>query len=333
MPASRKRFTLVLAAFPLVLLTLPTVPADHAMDDGRRFDHRGGNEWWVEVRFTVPTDWQGDTSFQIMARSEKSASWHDLLLRSWGNYAGSFHVPPGERVQFMALRSGGMSYAYLEKSCFFTHPAGVEQCDPGATDRLGATFRNPSGNSNWQQVFVDSNRPVEVTLIIMSVDGDQWIPMKKASWGGWTASRHAPQGTWIQFRASSGPESVQSACYRWTDAAVVGCPDHAPVAIPSDTRFDHKGGNEWWVEARSSTPYGPPSLVEARDEGGAWVPLTFKSWGNWAGSLHIEPGHKVQFRATDPSGGTPLESCWFTHPAGFGDEGLQVCGGRYPDDA
>ena len=74
-----------------------------------RFDHKGGNEWWVEVRFTKPTDWESDPSFVVWARNERSADWHRLELKPWGVYAGSFHIPPGERVQFAAGRAGSMS--------------------------------------------------------------------------------------------------------------------------------------------------------------------------------------------------------------------------------
>lgn len=77
--------------------------------------------------------------------------------------------------------------------------------------------------------------------------------------------------------------------------------------------FRPVGGNEWWAQVHVS---GSGIVgVDARDTGGAWVPLTLRSWGDWAGSFHVEPGHLVQYRARLASGATPT-SCWYTHPGG-----------------
>ena len=77
------------------------------------------------------------------------------------------------------------------------------------------------------------------------------------------------------------------------------------TAAPAAT-FGHRGGNEWWVEAVAEPK---PQKMEAMDTGGSWKLLEFKSWGEWAGSFHIEPGHDVRFRATYADG--VVESCWF----------------------
>lgn len=80
--------------------------------------------------------------------------------------------------------------------------------------------------------------------------------------------------------------------------------------------FASKGGNEWWVEvALGGASASQVTKVESMDTGGSWVELTKRSWGNWAASYHVEPGHLVRFRATFPDG-TRVESCDFTHPAG-----------------
>src|SRR5688572_24471772 len=106
----------------------------------------------------------------------------------------------------------------------------------------------------------------------------------------------------------------------------------APLAPPTSANhpqpahgdlivFDHKTGNEWWVEVvLSGGASGSVAGVQAMDTGGAWVALQKKSWGAWAASFHLEPGHQVKFRATW-SGGDLADSCWFTHPAG-----LEQCG-------
>lgn len=327
----------VAAASALSLLTLLVtalpVTADHRQphygtgaasdSDWIVFDHKAGNEWWVEVKVTQSYDYVSG----VYARSE-TGSWQQLTLRSWGNWAASFHIPPGERVQFQAYRAGGMSDAWRQTSCYFTHPAGVEQCDAGSTGPFTATFRNPSGNAGWFQVFVDANRPVQGGYVVVdSVNGGTYVPLKKQGSGAWGASVKAPQGTVLRAIVSDGTTSVKSyPCWMWTTAASTDqcTPDYGPGQPgPWATRFDHKGGNEWWVEVQ----VGPvqPSVVWARDDGGQWVNLSLRDWGNWAGSFHIEPGHKVQFQAMFPGSGNLYTSCTFTHPAGLAPNGNQIC--------
>jgi hypothetical protein len=328
----------LLAALIALLTLLPTAVTAHhpqTMDDNGSpatiaFDHRGGNAWWVEVNVTT----SADPPHWVYARAEKG-TFQPLTLRSWGNWAGSFNVPAGQRVQFYAAREhpSGRFDEWKQHSCFFTHPAGVEQCDPGSTDPSTFAFRAPGGNANWEQVYVDSNRPVKT--VWMTVDDVQNAPsfsLTKRSWGAWATAANVPQGSTVRFAATNGAEGDRSICYRWTQATPTDCaPTYGPTPIaPFMTRFDHKGGNEWWVEVKIG-PMDPNSVV-ARDDGGPWTPLTMRSWGNWAGSFHIEPGHKVQFRANfvetsqSVTTTTSYDSCWFTHPQGLSPDGAQICG-------
>jgi hypothetical protein len=313
----------LLPLLAVVLLAAPAL-ADHpqpASGDPVTFDHRGGNEWWVEVRVSHP-----ETS-GVLARAE-SGAWQRLDLKSWGAWAASFHIPAGQRVQFQAYQAGGMSDVWRTTSCYFTHPAGAEQCDAGSTAPFAAAFRSPGGNAWWQQVTVDANRPLTgVFAVVQTVNGPEHRPMAKQSWGGWGLSSPAPQGTVVSFLAVSGDEKARSPCWRWTDVVPVDCPGAGPpVADPSQTRFDHLKGNEWWLEMSVGGPY-PASEVWARDTDGAWVRLALKDWGAWAGSFRVEPGHQVQAKALVE--GAWLESCWYTHPQGLSPTGTQVCEGRY----
>lgn len=101
---------------------------------------------------------------------------------------------------------------------------------------------------------------------------------------------------------------------------------HHPQNTPGDSiAFDHGGGNEWWVEVRlvGSDGYKHVKHVSARDDDQAkWVRLELKDWGVWAGSFHIEPEHRLRFRAVLDDG-TKLFSCQFTHP-----DGLEQCNER-----
>ena len=146
-------------------------------------------------------------------------------------------------------------------------------------------------------------------------DGGSWRPLELKSWGDWAKSYHAPAGSVVEFRARSGTEYDHSGKYRWPSGEPVTEP-----SAPSAPTFTHGGGNEWWVEVKVEPK---PAAVEAMDTGGSWKALEFKSWGEWAGSFRIEPGHQVRFRAL--AGGAWTESCWFTHP-----QGAAQCGGSTP---
>ena len=300
---------------------LPSAAGDHVQQNVA-FDHKGGNEWWVEVK--VPTRYADDEVSAVYARDD-GGEWKELTLRSWGNYAGSFHIEPGHRVQFQAYRAGGMSDAWRETSCWFTHPAGVEQCEPART--FTATFM-PAFENAFLTLTVRASQPV--AKVEYSLDGGPRTPMTFESNGPqgpeyesyWSASTNAREGGMVRFWATStsGAEVASAYCYRAYDSAGFPCQQQPPT----DVVFDHKGGNEWWVEAAVT---GGALSVEARDTNGQWTPLAKKSWGNWAASFRIEPGHQVQFRA-DKGNGQWLESCWFTHPQGVTPTGGSTCTGR-----
>ena len=302
---------MLLAAAFAALPGLANHPQPTNAEDGTRvtFDHRDGNEWWVEV-IVEP----GVT--QVLARRE-GGPWHYLTAYAGPYWAASFHIPPGERVQFQAARWGHDEFVVT--SCYFTHPAGQEQCDPGSTDPARFTFRNVKGNEWWQEVYVDATRaPVDaVTVGIYGLGGPTFYPIEKKWWGAYAGSHHAPSGTIVQFEAQSGAESARSACYRWPQATVVECP-----AVTGRPAFDHKFGKEWWVEVLVGKE---PVRVLAQDTNGPWVELTKRSWGAWAASFHIEPGHEVRFRTLQH--GSWYESCWFTHPGGRTPDGGTVCEG------
>lgn len=104
-------------------------------------------------------------------------------------------------------------------------------------------------------------------------------------------------------------------------APLVGA-NHPQTEGGRTVTFDHRTGNEWWVEVVVTG--SPVAGVDAKDTGGDWVPLTLRSWGAWAASFHVEPGHLVQFRARF-SDGTSMLSCSFTHP-----DGVEQCSAPPP---
>ncbi|HUR61622.1 MAG TPA: VCBS repeat-containing protein [Candidatus Thermoplasmatota archaeon] len=104
--------------------------------------------------------------------------------------------------------------------------------------------------------------------------------------------------------------------------SIVAIADHVQTENGKAVNFHHgTDGNEWWVSVTlSGTDAGTVTKVEGMDTGGPWTTLAKQSWGAYAASFHIEPGHQVRFRATWGNG-VVITSCWFTHPAG-----VEQCG-------
>ena len=122
---------------------------------------------------------------------------------------------------------------------------------------------------------------------------------------------------------ADAPVTVRAEMWGATGARVT-LDGSAPPPPPTggDATFQSRGGNEWWVQVKVSG--APVAAVESRDTGGAWVALKLQSWGDWAGSYHVEPGHLVRFRAT-LTDGRVVESCDWTHPGA-----VEQCGATPP---
>lgn len=181
----------------------------------------------------------------------------------------------------------------------------------GAAPGDEAAFTHGGGNEWWVEVDV---APHPERVQARDTDG-AWTELTFRSWGKWAASFHIEPGHEVQFRALYEGAWAASCWFTHPGGAVTTCGasgggggDGEP---DGDATFDHGGGNEWWVQVEVEPM---PDAVAARDTGGTWRALSFRDWGEWAGSFHVEPGHEVQFRAS--YGGTIVESCWFTHPAG-----------------
>jgi VCBS repeat protein len=99
--------------------------ANHVQTESGRviaFDHVTGNEWWVEVALSGPDA----GSVAGVEAQDANGPWVPLQKKSWGPWAATFHIEPNNQVRFRANWAGGAQVV----SCWFTHPAGVEQCAP-----------------------------------------------------------------------------------------------------------------------------------------------------------------------------------------------------------
>ncbi|HEX2066824.1 MAG TPA: VCBS repeat-containing protein [Candidatus Thermoplasmatota archaeon] len=176
-----------------------------------------------------------------------------------------------------------------------------------------ATFTGVRGNEWWIQVNVAAAGGT-LAKVDVRLNGGDWKPLAKQSWGGYAASYRAVDGTIVQFRATSTTGATDlSDCYRWippsnTDATKVSCGTAPPPPPPPgfDATFSGVKGNEWWVQANVAGNQ-PIAKVEARVNcGTTWHTLTLQSWGGYAKSFHVPNGAKVDFRATSTTGATDM---------------------------
>lgn len=298
--SSRTHFP-TLAAL-LLILAAPWSSAGHTDEDRDvAFDHKTGNEWWVEV--TV----MGDQPFDAVGARDDGGEWVGLTKNAWGVWAGSFHIEPGHRVQFEAVDT--VHAGERTRSCWFTHPEGVEECgtasDPAPSE---ATFDHTGGNEWWVQVDV-SGSPDRVQAMGA---GGAWTDLQHKDWGDWAASFHVEPGHDVRFRAMTD-DAWRESC--WFTHPGGKAPDGSetcstgssepPSGGDFDASFGTPGGNEWWVEVYVDSNE-PLAGVDARDDGGAWIALDNKDWGAWAKSFHVQDGSLVEFRATSPDGETDI---------------------------
>ncbi len=184
---------------------------------------------------------------------------------------------------------------------------------PGAT--FDATFTVKSPNEWWQEVTVAPSPPRTVAKMDIRIAGAFWEPMTKSSWGAWTASRHAPAGTTVEFLATDpGGAASQSAPFTWMDGTLTKpsvspgtAPPPPPPPPPATTfaaTFEPTANiNEWWVDVKVRTGE-PLAGVDVRVNGGAWIALSATSWDTWAKSVNAPRGSTVQLRATSTFGAT-----------------------------
>lgn len=75
------------------------------------FTPKNGNEWWVQVAVS-------GAPVKVEAM-DTGGPWTTLTLRSWGDWATSFHVETGHLVQYRATFANGT----VAQSCAYAHPS------------------------------------------------------------------------------------------------------------------------------------------------------------------------------------------------------------------
>lgn len=177
---------------------------------GFTFEHGGGNEWWIEGKVSPKPE-----SVQAM---DTNGGWVTLDFKSWGEWAASFRIEPGHQVRFRALSSG----TWFE-SCWFSHPGGTADCSGGGSGGGGggggsgfaATFTNARGNNWWVESDVSVTGGT-LAGVDARVNGGNWIPLDKKSWGSWAKSFQVLSGSTVEFRArASDGQTATSSNYTW----------------------------------------------------------------------------------------------------------------------
>ncbi|HET6398598.1 MAG TPA: VCBS repeat-containing protein [Candidatus Thermoplasmatota archaeon] len=183
----------------LLAFSLAPAAATHAQPgpDGTsmRFDHDGDNEWWVEV---LTREGSG-TQVVALATQVEGAGSHPMkrigVVDGWDKWtpSQSFRVPAGARVAFDAHVIDAQGDAHVIRSCWFTHPAGTEQCGgtPPPPSGWAATLvgQAGSGGSGGDMAVADvdnDGRPDVVVarsngLRVYEWSGSTWVPQLVSS--------------------------------------------------------------------------------------------------------------------------------------------------------
>ena len=352
-PALARR-TAALAAASLGLLLFMVMPtgANHVQNEAIEgatytveFDHDGDNANWVEFQARASN---GDGFFIGWARVEGSETWHYMEFaanswersqQGWSKFQPDvgFNVPTGKRVQFAVGMTDGSSngMANMVLSCYFTHPAGIEQCGGSSTTTtttppsgdFDAPFTGFRGNEWWVQAKVGTNGPA-IAKVDVRRDGGAWMPLSKQTWNtvpaSWAGSYHFPQGSILQMRATAVDGRTDlSSCRQWIpasgqDAPIVPCPGSSSSSSSSgpqafDATFSSVKGNSYWAET-IVTGNMPVHLVSLRINCGDLHPMQYRAdWGKWVIGKAIPSGAKVTFVAQNNQASDPV----YDHSGGY----------------
>lgn len=167
---------------------------------------------------------------------------------------------------------------------------------------FAADFRTKGGNEWWVEVKVDANAPL-AGVDARAGDGP-WRALSLRSWGAWAASFHVPDGSIVQFRATSAEgETTYSGRYVWpSGGAADGGAGGGSGSGGFAASFENVRGNTWWVEADVRATGGTLQGVDARVNDGAWTALQRTDWGSHAKGMAAPDGSIVELRARSTAG-------------------------------
>lgn len=277
----------------------PSAPATGAPQV--TFTSQNGNEWWVQTRLGGA---DAGNVVKVEAR-DANTPFSTIPLRSWGAWAGSIHVEPGNTVTYRATLADGRQ----AESCAFAHPAGTCASAPTPTPTpsqpaggASVTFAPSNGNEWWVQTKLGGADAARVAKVEARDENTAWTTLAWRSWGAYAASFRVEPGNTVTYRATLTDGATVTSCAYTHPTAPTCASDASPATGSWSASFANARGNEWWVETNVNAQ-GLAS-VDARVDAGAWTPLSKKSWGSWATSMRAPTGSVVEFRATSTTGAT-----------------------------
>jgi hypothetical protein len=144
-----------------------------------------------------------------------TANYYGEAERHWGVVKSDGTWKPSATVWVngvKAIRAGATATATSTAATTTTTAATTA----ATTSPFAATFTPKSvGNDYWVETAVSSSQ--SVAKVEVRLGSGLWAPLPKDAWGTYAAGLHAPNGTLVQFRATSATgATATSAAYTWT---------------------------------------------------------------------------------------------------------------------
>ncbi|MEA3166580.1 MAG: hypothetical protein QOJ26_1452 [Thermoplasmata archaeon] len=191
----------------------------------------GASTFWVETKVAA-----SPTPAQVEVKAGNGA-WQSLRLRytaattTWGE---SISIAKGTMVAFRATSPDGQvattaASPWLQTSSSTASATSASSTSATSTATASATSSPSStatafkatftpkavGNDWWVEAAVSGNQPV--AKVEAKIGGGAWTVLAQQDWGNYAKSVNAPNGSSVQFRATTaGGATSTSATYAWT---------------------------------------------------------------------------------------------------------------------
>ncbi|HEX2021821.1 MAG TPA: VCBS repeat-containing protein, partial [Candidatus Thermoplasmatota archaeon] len=271
----------------------------------------GGLKWRAQPSWAHPLSYTHPVLLDVDGDGRK-----EILAQDWntiGHKPGNWEAL-GDAHVFLYDASGGLRWMTTVDNTWSNDDLAVADVDNDGRMEVLAIGRNGGDDGVW---YLDARTGAKEA----HVSSGGWTALRAPVVGdldgsgriSWALPIHdGARGGGFRFYQTDAPCRV--AFGGWMNPKPCGGSTTEPPPPPPPTgdftaTFSTNGGNEWWIAAKVSASR-PLAGVDARVNGGAWQPLTFRSWGEWAGSYRAPEGAAVQFRARDSGGAEALSGCY-----------------------
>ncbi|MHB8606031.1 MAG: FG-GAP repeat domain-containing protein [Thermoplasmatota archaeon] len=268
-------------------MTVPVSANTTFVQNGKTvsFSDVSGNEWWVQAHLTGASA----STVSKVEGMQTGGAWIDLPKQSFGDWAASFHVTPGNLVRFRATWPDATQIV----SCWFTHPAGVEQCasppppPPPATGvwTHGSIGAIPGGT--YDMGIGDADRDGKPELYALGPAGifrftnitansaDRTTVVAGCCWGNLVVGDGDRDGkSELYANGFGGLHQFTWTGSAWTDLVIATGPgSEGPLSLGD---LDNDGLREIYIGSygESNTSVWNETVTQVSFAGGAWHVLT-----------------------------------------------------------